>query len=391
MEAIGRLAGGVAHDFNNLLTIICGYSELMLAHLPASDSGRDLIKEIQKAGDRAASLTRQLLAFSRKQVLEPKVLDVNTVVAEVDKMLRRLIGEDIELVNATRPDLGRALADSGQIEQILLNLALNARDAMPRGGTLTIKTANVELDEHYAHLNPEVRPGPYILLSVSDTGCGMDDATKAHIFEPFFTTKKEGDGTGLGLATVFGIVKQSNGHIAVESAPAHGTTIKVFLPRVDAPAPGKALPDEAAAILCGTETLLLVEDEDAVRALAAHVLRTRGYTVLEACNGAEAMRICFQHTGPIHLLATDVVMPGYSGRELADRLLDLRPETHVLFLSGYTDDAVVRHGVLAAEVAFLQKPFRVDALVRKVREVLDQVPRSSSPACACQDMAEISA
>jgi PAS domain S-box-containing protein len=390
MEAVGRLAGGVAHDFNNLLTIICGYSELMLSRLPASDSGRELIKEIQKAGDRAASLTRQLLAFSRKQVLEPKVLDLNTVVTDVDKMLRRLIGEDVEIVNATRPDLGRVLADAGQVEQILLNLAVNARDAMPRGGKLTIKTANVELDETYAQLNPDVQPGPYVLLAVSDTGCGMDEATRGRIFEPFFTTKTNGNGTGLGLATVFGIVKQSGGHIVVESVPAQGTLIKVFLPRVDAISPIKAILAEAAGNPPGTETLLLAEDEDSVRALAGHVLRKNGYTVLEACNGADALRVARQHEGPIHLLVTDVVMPGCGGRELADRLTSIRPETQVLFLSGYTDDAVVRHGVYAAEVAFLQKPFRVDALLRKVREVLEQEQRSLLPTWECQETVEVS-
>jgi PAS domain S-box-containing protein len=391
MEAVGRLAGGVAHDFNNLLTIICGYSELMLARLPSSDPGRDLIKEIQKAGDRAASLTRQLLAFSRKQVLEPKVLDLNNVVADVDKMLRRLIGEDVELVNATRADLGQVLADAGQVEQILLNLALNARDAMPRGGKLTIKTANVELDENYAQRHADARPGPYVVLSVTDTGCGMDEVTQRHIFEPFFTTKKDGNGTGLGLATVFGIVAQSSGHIVVESAPEQGTTISVLLPRVEAILTAKPAGGAAAGKPSGTETLLLVEDEDAVRALAGHVLRASGYTVLEASNGMEALRVCYQHEGPIDLLVTDVIMPGFSGRELADRLGAMRPETLVLFMSGYTDDAMVRHGVLTAEVAFLQKPFRVDALVRKVREVLDQVSRRPCPAWNRQDMVEISA
>jgi PAS domain S-box-containing protein len=378
MEAVGRLAGGVAHDFNNLLTIICGCSELMLNRLPSPDPGRELIEHIKEAGERAASLTRQLLTFSRKQVLEPKVLDINTVVAAVDRMLRRLIGEDVELATTLQPGLGRVLADAGHVEQILLNLALNSRDAMPRGGKLTIKTANVELDENYAHLNPDVKPGSYVVLAVSDTGCGMDEATRRRIFEPFFTTKSAGNGTGLGLATVFGIVKQSGGHIAVQSAPGRGTVIKVFLPRVHANLPAKSTHDQAAGNPSGSETLLLVEDEDGVRQLASHVLRANGYTVLEAANGADAMRVCQQHKGPIDLLVTDVVMPGFGGRELADRLTGVRPDTRVLFLSGYMEDAVVRHGVQAAEVAFLQKPFKVESLVRKVREVLDEQPRNRS-------------
>jgi PAS domain S-box-containing protein len=376
MEAVGRLAGGVAHDFNNLLTIICGCSELMLGSLPPTDPGRELIANVKEAGERAAALTKQLLAFSRKQVLEPKVLDVNSVVERVEKMLRRLIGEDIELTSILQPGLRWVLADAGQVEQVLLNLAVNSRDAMPRGGKLTIKTANVELDDNYAHLNPDVRPGSYVLLSVSDTGCGMDEATRRRVFEPFFTTKSAGTGTGLGLATVFGIVQQSGGHITVQSAPGRGTLIKIFLPRVHANQCDRPESDHAISSPFGSETLLLAEDEDGVRALASRVLRASGYTVLEASNGAEAMRVCQEHPGKIDLLVTDVVMPGFGGRELADRLTGERPDTPVLFLSGYMEDAVVRHGVQAAEVAFLQKPFKAGALVRKVRDLLDQRSRN---------------
>jgi PAS domain S-box-containing protein len=371
MEAIGQLAGGVAHDFNNLLTIISGYSEVLLGGPGLEPPTRGLIEEIKKAGERAASLTRQLLAFSRQQVIAPKVLDLNAVVADTDKMLRRLIGEDIDLTCVLDPGLGFIKADPGQVNQVLMNLAINARDAMPRGGRLTIETANVDLDAAAVQARPEVKPGPYVMLAVTDTGCGMDEATKARLFEPFFTSKGPGKGTGLGLATVYGIVKQSGGYIYVHSEVDRGTVFKSYLPRVAAAAPepppprGERLPRPAAG-----ETLLLVEDEDAVRALTRHALQLDGYTVLAASHPGEAIRLCERHDGLIALLLTDVVMPQMGGRELANRLTALRPEMKVLFLSGYTDDAVVRHGVLEAETDFLQKPFTLDALTRKVREVL---------------------
>ena len=372
MEAVGRLAGGVAHDFNNLTQVITGYGELLLDRLPEVDPTRELVGEMKKAGERAAALTRQLLAFSRQQVIAPRVLDLNAVVADVEKMLLRLVGEDVALTTALDPLLGRVRADPGQVEQVLLNLVINARDAMPRGGKLTIETRNVELDEGYARLRPEALPGPYVLLAVSDTGVGMDEATRARVFEPFFTTKELGKGTGLGLATVYGVVKQAKGYVYLYSEPGRGTTFKVYLPRVEEEAEAVESRAPPSGSLSGTETLLLVEDEDAVRALTREILQMGGYTVLEAGNGAEALRLCERHGGPVHLLVTDVVMPEVGGRELADRLTALRPGLKVLYLSGYADDAVVRHGVLGSEVAFLQKPFSIDALARKVREVLNR-------------------
>nr|MBI3611963.1 response regulator [Nitrospirota bacterium] len=370
MEAIGSLAGGIAHDFNNLLTIINGYSEMLLQTLSPGDPSRDNIVQIKEAGERAASLTRQLLAFSRRQVLEPKVLDLNAVVTNLDKMLQRLIGEDIDLVPILKPGLGRVKADPGQIEQIIMNLAVNARDAMPDGGKLTIETANVELDGQYAAQHVAVLPGPYVMLAVSDTGCGMDAETQKRIFEPFFTTKELGKGTGLGLATVYGIVKQSSGFIWVYSEPGRGTTFKIYLPRVEE----TAQPIEPHVLLNeslrGSETILLAEDQENVRRLVTSILRSSGYTVLEASNGAEALHLCDQRPEPIHLLISDVVMPIISGRELVQRLAGKYPNLKVLFFSGYTDDAVVRHGVLEKGTAFLQKPFTPTGLLRKVREVL---------------------
>jgi two-component system, cell cycle sensor histidine kinase and response regulator CckA len=374
MEAVGRLAGGIAHDFNNLLTVMIGRSQLLLGRLGAQDPIRPDIELMEQTADRAADLTRQLLAFSRKQVLRPTVLDLNAVLSNLGEMLRRLIGEDIALVTALAPALGYVKADPSQIEQILMNLAANARDAMPHGGRLTLETANVDLDTAYTRRHVGVQVGPHVMLAVSDTGIGMDSETQAHIFEPFFTTKGPGQGTGLGLATVYGVVKQSGGHIWVYSEPGRGTTFKIYLPRVDeaieplAAEPGLADPARSH------ETILVVEDEPAVRALARDVLRAQGYAVLEAQHGREALRISEQHAGRIDLLLTDVVMPEMSGRELAGRLAALRPTTPVIYMSGYTDTAVVHHGVLDPGPTFLQKPFTPHALARKVRQVLDSLP-----------------
>ena len=370
LEAVGQLAGGVAHDFNNLLTVITGYSDLLLRRLPEEDSQRQKILEIKQAAERAAALTRQLLAFSRKQVLQPKVLDLNCLVTETSKMLRRLIGEDIELVLALKSALGRVLADPGQLEQVIMNLVVNARDAMPQGGKIIIETHNVELSETYAGMHLAVKPGPYVMLAISDTGNGMDAETQQHIFEPFFTTKEVGKGTGLGLATVYGIVKQSGGNIWLYSEVGRGTTFKIYLPRVEEKAAGPQPVHARAEMLRATETVLLVEDEAIVRALTRSILEESGYQVLEAAHGEEALRACERHEGPIHLLLTDVVMPLLSGRELAERIAQLRPAVRVLYMSGYTDDAIVHHGVLEAGTAFLEKPFTPEALTRKVREVL---------------------
>ena len=370
MEAVGRLAGGVAHDFNNLLTVISSYSELLLQDLSAQDPRREDLEEIRKAAGGAATLTRQLLAFSRRQVLEPTVLNLNVVVAGADKMLKRLIGEDVELVSVLAPHLGAVRADAGQIEQVIMNLSVNARDAMPEGGKLTIETANIQVDATYADVHTPVSPGAYVLLAVTDTGTGMDEHTKARVFEPFFTTKEQGKGTGLGLATVYGIVKQSAGFIWVYSELGRGTTFKVYLPRVDEPTTVPAA-RKATASLQGTETVLLAEDSAAVRAVANQVLTRHGYKVLEAVDGRSALELGTRHEGPVHLLVTDVVMPEMSGRQLADRLTERRPTLKVLFFSGYTDDAITRHGILEPGIAFLQKPFTPDSLARKVREVLD--------------------
>jgi|SRR5579883_360891 len=371
MEAVGQLASGVAHDFNNLLTIINGYSEIIQSQLQPDNPVRGLAREIGQAGERAASLTRQLLAFSRNQVLEPKVLSLNAVVTDTERMLRRLIGEDVTVSTVLDPALAKVKADLGQIEQMLMNLAVNARDAMPQGGRLTIETANAELDETYTRAYPDLRAGRYVMLAVTDTGTGMTEEVKAHIFEPFFTTKEPGKGTGLGLATVFGIVKQSGGHVTVYSELGQGTTFKVYLPTVEEKVTsGKSHPG-VKLIRRGTETILLTEDEPALRALGRHVLEGHGYTVLEAGHGEKALRVADEYQGTIHLLVTDVVMPGMSGRQLAERLTGLLPGIKVLYLSGYTDDAVVRHGVLQAETAFLQKPFTPSALAQKVRDVLD--------------------
>jgi two-component system cell cycle sensor histidine kinase/response regulator CckA len=370
MEAIGRLAGGVAHDFNNLLTIIFGSSDVLLEDLSRDYPHRAEVEEIMKAARRAASLTRQLLAFSRRQLLEPQVLDLNTLVTNLEGMLRRLIGEDVEFRTVLTPARGTVLADPGQLEQVIMNLAVNARDAMPQGGKLTIETAAADLDEAYAHAHVPVRAGSYMMLAVSDTGTGMDAEIKARLFEPFFTTKEMGKGTGLGLATVYGIVKQSGGYIWVYSELGRGTTFKIYLPRIEAD-PEPLAPKPAPVSLRGSETVLVVEDEEAVRSLIRTVLETRGYVVMAAEGGEEALRLANAHDGVIHLLVTDVVMPGMSGRDLAQHLAPLRREMKALYLSGYTDDAIVQHGVLEPGIAFLQKPFTPQGLARKVREVLD--------------------
>jgi two-component system cell cycle sensor histidine kinase/response regulator CckA len=369
MESIGRLAGGVAHDFNNLLTVINGYSEMAMGKLEAEQPVYALVREVHRAGERAAALTRRLLAFSRKQILQPVVLDVNGLVAEGEKLLRRLIGEDIDLATALQPGLGRVKADPGEVEQVLINMAVNARDAMPRGGQLTIETRDVDLDEEYARLHADARPGRYVLIAVSDTGVGMDAATKARVFEPFFTTKEVGKGTGLGLSTVYGIVRQSGGHIEVYSEPGRGTTFKVYLPRVK-DTPSASAPQQTPSPR-GTETILLAEDEPAARSMMSLALRSLGYVVLEAGDGEVALRVCREYHGGIDLLVTDVVMPNLGGRDLATQLHVLRPQTRVLYLSGYTDDAVFRHGVLEPGTAFLPKPVTPSALARKVRETLD--------------------
>jgi len=373
MEAIGRLAGGVAHDFNNILTAIGGYTDLLLADLPAGDHRRHDVEEIHHAAQRAAGLTHQLLAFSRRQVLQPKVINLNALVPDIEKMLRRLIGEDILFATVLHPRLGNVRADPGQLEQVIVNLAVNARDAMPDGGRLTIETRDVELDEVYATDHPSVKPGRYVMLAVTDTGVGMDEETKARIFEPFFTTKVRGKGTGLGLATVYGIVQQTGGHIWPYSEPGLGTTMRVYLPRVDDPAdPIEHTGDAALGAVGGTETILVVEDEAPVRAVTRQLLQRNGYTVLEAADGPAALALVDGEAGGRHidLLLTDVIMPGMSGRELADQLIARRPNLRVLFMSGYTDDAVVRHGMLEPGLAYLEKPFRPPMLLKKVRGVL---------------------
>jgi PAS domain S-box-containing protein len=380
LEAVARLAGGVAHDFNNMLAVINSYAELAIQALHERDPLRADVQEILKAGTRAAVLTKRLLAFSRKQMLRPVVLGLNEVVADLEQMLRRLIGEDVTFRFVLSPEAGNVRADPGQLEQVLMNLVVNARDAMPRGGELTVETAAREVDEATARADPEVQPGRYVVLAVTDTGCGMDQATLARIFEPFFTTKQPGQGTGLGLATVYGIVKQSAGFIAVQSEPGKGSTFRIHLPRVDAPAEGSADARRRPPIATGHETVLLVEDEDAVRALTQRILRDARYEVLTAASGAEALERSAQHAGPIHLVVSDVIMPSMSGPELAERLLQLRPETRVLFMSGYVDEHVTQHGILASGHSFLPKPFTASELARKVRETLDAPAPGAAPA-----------
>jgi nitrogen-specific signal transduction histidine kinase/ActR/RegA family two-component response regulator len=376
MEAIGRLAGGIAHDFNNLLTAIRGFTDLVRRDLPEGDVHRADLDQVVLAADRATELARQLLAFSRRQVLQPKVVDPAGIVDGIAPMLRRLLGEHIEFVTHAAPGLGLIRVDPSQLEQVIVNLALNARDAMPDGGQLTIETANVELDAAYASTHAEVTPGPFVLLAVSDTGSGMALETQGHAFEPFFTTKEPGKGTGMGLATVFGIVKQSGGSIYLYSEPGHGTTFRIYLPRVDeAPVPAAGEPVEVRPAPSGTETILLVEDEPAVRAFAERVLAEQGYTVLSAADALAALALAAAHAGQIELLVTDVIMPGLQGHQLAERLAAERPDLRVLYVSGFTESSVIHQGVLGADVAFLPKPFSAEALGRAVRQALDKSER----------------
>ncbi len=374
MEAIGRLAGGVAHDFNNLLTVINAYSEFGMDKLGQNHPVFADLREVRKAGERAAGLTRQLLAFSRKQVLRPQVINLNNGMAEAKKMLRRVIGEDVELVAELAPDLRNIKADPGQIEQIVMNLAVNARDAMPFGGKLIIRTENVELDREFADKYPDAKPGSYVKLSITDTGCGMDSATQARIYEPFFTTKEPGKGTGLGLSTVYGIVKQSGAHICVNSELNVGTSFEIYLPIESAADESCREEIRNVGSLSGFETILLVEDEEPVRRLVKRVLSAAGYVVHTASSGSEALLLCERMRDPIHMVLTDVIMPRMSGRELAERLTAIRPDLRVLYSSGYTDDAISRHGVLDPRTHFIAKPFNIVELTRKVREVLDSAP-----------------
>jgi PAS domain S-box-containing protein len=371
MESVGRLAGGVAHDFNNLLGVITGYGDLLMHEIGPDHPSHRRVVEIRKAADRAAALTRQLLAFSRKQVLQLRVLDLNAVVAGIEPMLRRLIGEHIELITVLGKGLGRVKADPGQVEQVIANLAVNARDAMPKGGKLIIETGNVELDEFYAATRREARPGPHVMLAVSDTGRGMDAETLGHMFEPFFTTKGLGQGTGLGLATVYGIVRQVGGQVMVYSEPGRGTSFKIYLPRLEEDSDQLLASAPAGPAPGGTETVLLVEDETALRTLIHEILTRSGYRVLQASRPDEALALAAAHAGPIDLVLTDVILPNMSGRQVADALQSARPGTRVLFMSGYTDDAISHHGILDPGMHFLEKPFTTDSLLRKMREVLE--------------------
>jgi nitrogen-specific signal transduction histidine kinase/CheY-like chemotaxis protein len=371
MEAVGRLAGGVAHDFNNLLTVILGYTQLLMDGLPPGSRLAEGTAQIKSAADRAAGITRQLLAFSRKQVRSPRLIDLNNVMLNLDTMLRRLIGEDIEVLTVPAGDLGTVKADPGQIEQVLMNLALNARDAMPTGGKLTLETSNIELDDGYAHERQPVEPGRYVMLAVSDTGVGMSPETLAHIFEPFYTTKEPGKGTGLGLSTVYGVVKASGGYVWVYSELGQGTTFKIYLPRVDQPAQPLSAENRSSGIQRGTETILLVEDDPQLNQLASSVLTHCGYKVLAAATPEEGLALCRTHLHEIHLLVTDVVMPKMNGRQLAEEVARIRPSVKLLYVSGYTGNAIVHYGVLDAGLWFLPKPFSLAALVAKVREVLD--------------------
>ena len=371
MEAVGRLAGGVAHDFNNLLTVITGYSDLLLASRDLNDPQRAALEEIRRSAERGGQLTHQLLAFSRRQPLEPRIVRVNELILQMEKMLRRLIGEDLELITIPAASRDAVEADASRLEQVIMNLVVNARDAMPDGGTLTLETGTVQLSESYSARQLGIQPGQHVTISISDTGVGMDEDTQSHLFEPFFTTKNPGRGTGLGLATAYGIIRQSGGAIGIISELGKGTTARIYLPVAEAKA--EALPEKTAAAepLTGAETILLVEDEARVRKLIMDVLAARGYRVLEATRGREAIRLVAAHKGPIHLAVVDVVMPGMSGPDLVRQIQPEHPDLRVLYISGYTDEAIVHHGVLESGAAFLQKPFLPEVLARRVREVLD--------------------
>ena len=369
MESIGRLAGGVAHDFNNLLTVINGYSDLLLQQITPEDRIQEPISEIRKAGARAAALSRQLLVLSR-EVVRPKVFDLNEVIGEVEKMLGRVLGEDIRIETSLSPSLGLIRADAGQLHQVLMNLIVNARDAMPGGGKISIETSNVDLDQGYALQHPELAPGPYVLMTVSDDGLGMSEEVRSHLFEPFFTTKKQSEGTGLGLATVYGIIKQTGGAIWAYSAPGAGATFKIYLPRVDEAMKAEGETKTVITTLRGTETILVVEDQQELRRLAAAILRRYGYEVLEAANAIEASVHAERHTGRIHLMVTDLVMPGMTGAELVLCLRPLRPDMKIIFMSGYAPNAIVDRGILDPDVPYLPKPFSPEALASKVREAL---------------------
>jgi CheY-like chemotaxis protein len=379
MESIGRLAGGMAHDFNNILTAIGGYAGFLFRGLAEDDPRREDAKEILNAAERAAALTRQLLAFSRKQILAPQQIDINATLAGTVNMLRRLIGEDVklEVKPAKRPCMVNV--DPGQLSQVLMNLAVNARDAMPEGGTIVIEAGLVKPDKTFFAARPGLKPGPLVRLSFSDTGCGISPENKKHLFEPFFTTKEKGKGTGLGLATVYGIVKQSGGDIEVESAPGHGTTFHIYLPQVAEAAPGKEQAEGKIELQRGTETILLVDDEEPLRRLSERFLRAAGYTVISAADGLAAIAAAESYGKPVDLLLTDVVMPGMNGRELARRLADARLAARTLYMSGYTDEAVIKHGVLEPGIAFIYKPFSVEALTAKVREALDGPADKAKP------------
>ncbi|MGA3350506.1 MAG: ATP-binding protein, partial [Candidatus Sulfotelmatobacter sp.] len=369
MEAVGRLAGGIAHDFNNLLTVVSGYTEVLLNEITTGNPLHSKAEAIQQASDRATTLTRQLLAFSRKQLLELKVIDINAIVEDMERLLRPLIGEDIELTTQLTPNVGCTRADAGQLEQVIMNLVVNAKDAMPNGGKICIRTADVILDDSYRPENTFIKHGHYVMISVSDTGQGMDRETQARIFEPFFTTKEKGKGTGLGLSTVYGIIKQSAGYVFVQSELGRGTTFNIYLPRVDEPSQAHGTASVSLAVAGGSETILLVEDEESVRQLVRETLEARGYRVLEAENGNAALALATQHSEPIDLIVTDVIMPGLSGHELVQQLQATRPATKVLYLSGYAEDAVATP-LAESPKAFLQKPFTLQNLSRKVREVL---------------------
>jgi two-component system cell cycle sensor histidine kinase/response regulator CckA len=371
MEAIGRLAGGIAHDFNNLLQVITGYSDMLLKRLQRQKPLRQFVQEIRNVAEQGAILTRQLMAISRRQPLQLQVVELRTIIGNITPMLRRLLGEDIELVTALDPALGRVNADPGQLEQVILNLSVNARDAMPHGGRLRLEATNVELDRSAAAALAGISPGPYIRLIVHDTGCGMDADVQSHIFEPFFTTKEPGKGTGLGLYTAYGIISQNGGHMTMESAPGVGTTFTIYLPRVDEPVAEAKVDTAPRSAAQGGETILLVEDEAVVRDLVRQILQDTGYTVLEAATGEDALRVCGQHTGPVHLLLADVVLPGMSGPELTARLALQRADLPVLYMSGYGQDTIARFGALDRHGAYLQKPFTPDALLRLVRDTLD--------------------